>query len=124
VKPVQVHFKNNYPKKVWVVIMRYDTDACGGEGGNWATAGWWEIDPGQEKYPFSTTNEYAAFYAEAEDGAVWSGPYGPVYVYGNAFNSCVNIGSTAAIKTVGMQQFQLPWFRANPLAVHTVNLNA
>ncbi|HEY7153624.1 MAG TPA: DUF1036 domain-containing protein [Gemmataceae bacterium] len=120
---MQVHFKNNYPKKVWVAIMRRDTNACGGEGGGWATAGWWVLDPGQTKNAFSTTNEYAAFYAESEDGAMWNGSVGPVYVYSNAFNSCLNIGSTAAIKRVGMQQIQLPAFRGNPLAVHTVNLN-
>jgi len=120
---VKVQFKNNYPTKVWVAIMRYDTDACGGEGGDWATQGWWPIDPGQEVWAFSTTNEFAYFYAESADGAVWTGDYGPVYVYADAFNSCLNIGSTAAIKTVGMQQIDLPWFRWNPEAVHTVNLN-
>ena len=120
---MQVHFKNNGSKRVWVAIMRLDTNACGGEGGGWATAGWWVLDPGQKKHAFSTTNEFAAFYAESEDGAIWGGPVGPVYVYRDAFNSCLKIGSSAAIKRVGMQQIQLPWFRGNPLAVQTVNLN-
>ena len=54
-------------------------------------------------WAFSTNNRYAAFYADADDGAHCSGPYGPVYVYWEAFDSCVNIGSTAAYGTVGMR---------------------
>jgi len=99
---MRVYFRNSYGTKVWVTIMRYDPDSCG-EYGNWATAGWWGIDPGQQVWAFSTNNRYAAFYADADDGAHWSGPYGPVYVYWEAFDSCVNIGSTAAYGTVGMR---------------------
>jgi len=99
---MRVYFRNSYGTKVWVTIMRYDPDSCG-EYSNWATAGWWGIDPGQRVWAFSTNNRYAAFYADADDGAHWSGPYGPVYVYWEAFDSCVNIGSTAAYGTVGMR---------------------
>ena len=99
---MRVYFRNSYGTKVWVAIMRYDPDSCG-EYGNWATAGWWGIDPGQQVWAFSTNNRYAAFYADADDGAHWSGPYGPVYVYWEAFDSCVNIGSTAAYGIVGMR---------------------
>jgi hypothetical protein len=82
--------------------MRYDPDACR-EHGNWATAGWWSLQPGEQFYLFSTNNRYAAFYADADDGAFWAGEYGPVYVYYDPFDSCVGIGSTGAYGTVGMR---------------------
>jgi hypothetical protein len=100
---MRVYFRNSYPAKVWVAIMRYDPDSCRGEYGTWATAGWWGLNPGQQVWPFSTNNRYAAFYADAEDGAFWAGEYGPVYVYYQAFESCINIGSTAAYDVVGMR---------------------
>lgn len=97
---MQVHFKNSYSARIWIAIMRYDPSGCG-QYGNWATAGWWSILPGQSVHAFNTNNRYFCYYAESQDGRVWSGPYGPMYVYRNAFNSCVNIGSTAAYATVG-----------------------
>jgi hypothetical protein len=45
---MMVHFRNSYSSKVWVAIMRYNKDACGGEGDNWETMGWWAINPGDE----------------------------------------------------------------------------
>ncbi len=99
---MRVYFRNSYSAKVWVAIMRYDPDSCR-EHGNWATEGWWGIDPGQQVWVFSTNNRYACFYAEAEDGAFWAGEYGPVYVYHRVFNSCIKIGSSAAYGTVGMR---------------------
>jgi len=119
---MKVSFRNKYHSTVWVAIMRYNPDKCG-EYGNWQTKGWWRLDPGQTKQAFSTTNRYACFYAEADDGAFWAGPYGPVYVYYEAFDSCVNIGSTAAYGTVGMRLLDLGWWAWNPLATHTVNLS-
>lgn len=99
---MRVYFRNSYRTKVWVAIMRFDPGGCG-EYGNWATAGWWGIDPGQQVWAFSTNNRWACFYADADDGQHWSGNYGPVYVYYDAFDSCINIGSTAAYGTVGMR---------------------
>ena len=119
---MKVQFRNNYRTTAWVAVMFYNPDGCR-DHGNWGTRGWWRIEPGQTVWAFSTTNEYACFYAEAADGAKWAGGYGPVYVYANAFESCVNIGSTAAIGVVGMRLVTLPGHRWNPLATHTVNLN-
>ena len=119
---MKVLFKNNYRTTVWVAVMFYDPDGCR-EYGNWGTRGWWRVEPGAEVWAFSTTNQYACFYAEAADGAHWSGGYGPVYVYYGAFSSCINIGSTAAKDIVGMRLITLPWLRWNPLATHTVNIN-
>ena len=100
---MQLHFRNNYTSKVWVAIMFYDPD-CRGEGGEeWGTQGWWGIDPGAEAHVLNTNNRYAYYYAEAADGAVWGGPYGPIYVYQDAFESCQGIGSTAA-RTVYLRE--------------------
>jgi hypothetical protein len=118
---MQVHFRNSHPAKVWVAIMEYDPGACGGSG-DWSTHGWWGIDPGQEVWAFSTSNQYAAFYAEADDGAHWSGIYGPVYMYWDAFDSCINIGSTNAYEIVGMALIDLGSSAWVPWAVYTVNL--
>ncbi len=101
-----VGFQNNYPSPVWVASMHYDTSSCA-EYGDWATEGWWRLGEGDSANCFWTTNRYAAFYAEAEDGAYWAGPYGPAYVYWHAFESCVDIGSTAAFETVGMRLIDL-----------------
>ncbi|MEV7006771.1 DUF1036 domain-containing protein [Streptosporangium sp. NPDC051022] len=92
---MELHFRNRYTSKVWVAIMFYSPDGCR-DYGQWGTRGWWAIDPGGEAYVINTNNRYAAFYAEAANGAVWTGPYGPIYVYQTAFDSCLNIGSTAA----------------------------
>ena len=107
-----VHFHNSYRTTVWVAIMRYNPGSCGSYG-TWETKGWWRLDPGATKQAFSTSNRYAAYYAKAADGAQWSGNYGRVYLYHSAFDSCINIGSTAAYRTVGMRLIDLggsaPW---------------
>jgi uncharacterized membrane protein len=103
---MRVNFRNNTAARVWVAIMRWEPDGCR-DYGNWATAGWWQIDPGQRVWAFSTNNRYAAFYAKSANGSFWAGDYGPVYVYHEAFDSCLNIGSTAAYGTVGMRLITL-----------------
>jgi Protein of unknown function (DUF1036) len=100
---MDVHFRNSYGPRIWVAIMRYDPDACPGEYGSWATEGWWGMNEGEEVFAFSTSNRFAAYFAKAEDGAFWSGNYGPVYVYHQAWSSCVDIGSTGAYGTVDMR---------------------
>jgi uncharacterized membrane protein len=99
---MQVKFKNSHGSRIWIAIMRYEPVGCA-EYGKWATAGWWSITLGQTVHAFNTNNRYFCYYAEGEDGAVWTGNYGPVYVYWDAFESCVNIGSTAAYDVVGMR---------------------
>jgi len=101
---MEIRFRNNYRSTVSVAVMFYSPQACGGEYGNWGTRGWWVIDPGQTKHAINTNNRYVCFYAEATDGTVWTGAYGPIYVYRDAFDSCINIGSTAAIGRVGTRQ--------------------
>ena len=101
---VNLYFRNKYPNSVWVCYMYYSSARCGAYG-NWGTRGWWKIDPGQSKLVWvgNTLNRYYAYYAKAADGAQWTVQYGPVYVYHQAFDSCLNIGSTAAYGRVGMR---------------------
>lgn len=114
---MQLHFRNRYTSKVWVAIMFYSPDGCR-DYGQWGTRGWWPIDPGGEAFVLNTNNRYAAYYAEAANGAVWTGAYGPMYVYQNAFDSCINIGSTAA-RLVGTRLIDM-----NGYSTYYVNLTS
>jgi hypothetical protein len=118
---MKVIFRNSYTKKVWVAVMYYDPHSCG-EYGNWTTAGWWAINPGKEAWAFSTSNRYACFYAEAHDGTIWTGHYGPAYVYHEAFKMCIDIGSNVFYEIVGMRLIDLGWWAWWPGASFTVNL--
>jgi len=115
-------FHNNYGQIVSVAIMDYDTDACAGYG-DWATHGWWNLNPGDSQTVLWTTNQYVYFYAEAGDGAWWGDSNGPtVYVHPERFDSCYNIGATGDWVTVGMAQVDVGWPPVRPFT-HTVNLN-
>jgi hypothetical protein len=69
-----------------------------------------------------TANRYFYFYAEAWDGAVWSGPYGPVYASDAAFDSCIDIGSTADNLYLGMAEVDAGWWSWS-YVTYTVNLD-
>lgn len=120
---MKVKFRNNARTTVWVAVMFYDPDICSGDGDDWGTRGWWRIEPGDTKWAFSTTNKYACFYAEAADGTIWAGNYGPVYGYSTAFDGCVGLATTQSDVIVDMRLITLPGSRWNALASHTVNLN-
>ncbi|HEY0639250.1 MAG TPA: DUF1036 domain-containing protein [Pseudonocardiaceae bacterium] len=113
---MQLHFRNNYGPRIWVAIMFHDPAGCSAYGG-WGTRGWWAIDHGGSAYVLNTGNRYAYFYAEASDGAVWAGPFGPIYAPSSAFSSCLNLGVTGA-RRVGLREVYIP------SDVHTVNLVA
>lgn len=98
---LRVSFRNSYSANAKIAIMRYDPGACG-EHGNWATAGWWRLEPGQQVFGFATDNRYVGFYAVAEDGAVWEGQYGPVFIREEDFQSCVDIQPEDPCQHVGM----------------------
>lgn len=111
---MQLHFRNSYGPRIWVSIMFYDP-GCSGTGSPWGTQGWWAIDFGATAYVLNTNNRYAYFYAEAANGAVWTGPYGPIYVPQQAFRLCEKLGQTGA-RIVGLREIYIP------SDVHTVNL--
>jgi hypothetical protein len=99
---MRIHFHNSSGVKVQLVIMRYAPDACAGQG-DWLVEGWWTINPGDEVFPFTTTNIYSAYYAEDTEGLgkIWGGNYNAYIIY-NVFSHCVNIQPPGS-KLVGMR---------------------
>ena len=102
---MQLSFKNNYSSTLSVAVMWFDNSSrgCGGDGGNWGTKGWWNINPGDTVHTdVWTANRYFCFYAEAEDGTIWGGDYGPVSATYEAFQGCVGSGSSEDTLSLGM----------------------
>ena len=99
---MNVYFYNGSGVKVVFAIMRYEPNACRGQG-DWLVEGWWTINPGQTKFPFSTTNINSCYYIEDLEGLgkIWGGNYN-AYVINNAFSHCTNIQPPGS-KLVGMR---------------------
>ena len=115
-------FRNNYNSHIWVATLREDSDGCGGEGAGWRSAGWWSLSPGESKTAIWTTNQFAYFYAEAQDGSTWGDSVGPnVYVTDDAFEGCLGIGNSSW-RVVNMAEANVGWPPAAP-GTHTINLN-
>src|SRR6266516_2990618 len=100
-------FWNSYPKTVWVAILYYTEDPCEYDK-HWLKSGWYKLYTGQSKLVFNgdlcDVNAYFYFYAEASDGAVWTGPHW-VYVPHTAFvNWCYNKAVYGSGKTVGFHE--------------------
>jgi uncharacterized membrane protein len=59
--------------------MFYSPESCGGDGGNFEMMGWWRIEPGTCARVFNNDladlNRFWYIYADADDGAVWAGPF-------------------------------------------------
>ena len=100
-------FCNQYGKTLWVAFQ-WSSPGCP-DGGDWETAGWWKLDPGQCKVVFGRdlqeVNTYYYFYAEAIDGAVWGGPF-MTCVPQTVFDWCLNTCSTAA-RYVGFRELNI-----------------
>ena len=111
---MELRFRNDYGTRLWVCILFHDPGRCG-QYGNWGTRGWWVIEPGNEAYVLDTDNRNAYFYAEAADGGVWAGPYGPVLAPRRAFDSCLDISNNVD-PSVHCRHVRLATSR------HTVNL--
>ena len=103
---MKLYFRNNHGPRIWVAIMYWDPNNCA-DYGSWGTSGWYVIDNGNTEHVLNTNNTFAYFYAEAADGTVWSGQYGPIYVTQDPFDSCRDIGRTDA-RLVGLQQVNIP----------------
>lgn len=104
----ELRFRNRYSSRVWVAIA-FPNDACSGFGPPWGTRGWWGIDPGGEAFVLRQEARLACFYAEANDGAIWTGSQGPVWLPQPAFESCWGIGNTSPeTRVVAMRPLILP----------------
>ena len=88
----EVTFTNSYKKKVYVAYMRRDFSCQSDCGDIWDVLGWINLDPGEtESRANATNNRWYYYYAEAEDGAVWAGPY-VAEVSNQKFEKCTCLG--------------------------------
>jgi uncharacterized membrane protein len=101
-----LRFVNNYPSTVWAMVEWHHPDCP--DGGNWEKAGWWMMRPGESKVVFggsASFNQFWYFFAHAEDGALWTGPFQEI-VPPRAFQWCENVGDTAS-RTIGMRELDV-----------------
>jgi Protein of unknown function (DUF1036) len=106
----EVSFINSYGRKMFVAYMRREF-ACLGEfaaGGPWEIRGWITLDPGETEYRANETeNRWFYYYAEADDGATWSGPH-VAMVSDAKFHRCVgegvSTGGHGGLFDVGMRE--------------------
>jgi hypothetical protein len=88
----QIRFTNSYGKKLYVAYMRLDYNCQSECGEPWDVLGWINLDPGEtEVRNNATRNQWFYYYAEAEDGAFWAGPY-VANVSNNKFEKCTCLG--------------------------------
>jgi len=87
-----VQFHNSYTSVIYVAYLRLDY-GCGSECGQpWDVLGWVRLAPGDSQSRANpTSNEYYYYYAEAQDGAQWSGPY-VAEVTNDRFEKCTCLG--------------------------------
>ncbi len=100
---------NSYRAHVYVAIMFYSFETCSGEGWNFETMGWWSVDQGSCAIVYGNDledlNRYWYYYAEADDGAVWAGPYRAT-VPNEAFSGCQGIGVSTQ-RTIGFRELDI-----------------
>jgi hypothetical protein len=111
-----LNFSNQYSSGLYLAVGYYSP---GCEGSNWASNGWFRLEPGQSGICLETTNEYSTFYAEGDDGAVWNGPYGvelPYYAFNDwCWDLGISEGVDVGMRLVTASSAWFPW-------VGTINL--
>lgn len=87
-----IQFHNSYSTRLFVAYMRLDHN-CGNECGEpWDVLGWVVLSPGDSQSRANpTNNRYFYYYAEALDGAIWSGPF-VAEVTQTRFEKCTCLG--------------------------------
>lgn len=105
-----LRFCNSYHTRIWTAISFHSPEVCGGEGGDWQNIGWYPVDPGSCSVVYANdlddVNRFWYFFAEADDGAQWSGDF-PTFVHmTDAFNICDGIGTTA-LTQVGFRELDI-----------------
>src|SRR5574342_1289140 len=90
---------NSYTSRIYTTIMFYNPEACGGDGQDFETRGWWPLDPGScalvYGHDLDDVNRFWYYFAMADDGAVWAGPFG-TSVPRAAFRSCYGTATGGA----------------------------
>jgi hypothetical protein len=116
---VSLYFCNFYPSRVWVAPMWYDPLCGEGLPANcWQRHGWFSLWPitckkvlPNKTFPdvgddLSDINRYYCYFAIADDGAKWSGPY-VRGVTNSAFHRCDCIGYTQNDFFAGFRLFDI-----------------
>lgn len=93
---------NKTTARVWVSYEFRDTSCSDGSG--WSKLGWWGLSRGECKiiYGKPPTNAYSYFYAEADNGWVWNGPFTTCTPYEN-FDQCDTVCSPGS-RRLGYRQ--------------------
>jgi|GEM_PF-2419256 hypothetical protein len=69
-----LNFQNLYSKTIWIAFLFYNP-SC--RGTPWTKQGWWGVNSGQIfnawNVDLRTVNRYAAFYADDDGSATWTG---------------------------------------------------
>jgi len=103
-------FCNSYPTRIWTAISFFSPEDCGGEGGSWQNIGWYLVHPGTCAVVYANDledlNRFWYLYAEAEDGAKWTGDFPTFVNRTDPFNVCDGLGSTA-LERVGFRELDV-----------------
>ncbi|GEN08240.1 Protein of unknown function [Myxococcus fulvus] len=68
----ELRFRNSYGSTIWIFIAFPDAVACGGASGGHVARGWWGIGLNQEVFVLRTQASTVYYYAEADDGGIWT----------------------------------------------------
>jgi hypothetical protein len=87
-----VTFTNSTGAKIYVAYMRLDCDCETECGAPWDVLGWINLDPGETETRANATEiRWFYYYAEDENGAIWSGPF-VAEVIQSRFEKCTCLG--------------------------------
>jgi uncharacterized membrane protein len=104
---MSLRVRNKYPKPISVMIEWHHPNCP--DGGDWRKAGWWNVQPGAVATVYGNdvddVNRFWYFFAQATDGATWSGPISE-RVPSHAFELCASIASNMD-RFIGMREFDV-----------------
>jgi uncharacterized membrane protein len=110
-----LYFHSDYPKATLYLAVMLPDSSCK-SGGEFRKQGWWKIVYGDTVEVLSgdltkvIAGGYCYYYAHAEDGTVWAGPYDTL-VSDAKFNQCYG-DETGMTKNIGYRELYLPFVSA------------
>lgn len=105
-----LRYNNAYRSPLWLAVGYYSPNCP--DGGDWSKKGWWHLNPGEAKTVLWTTNAYSLFYAEADDGAHWAGPYStdlPFEAFDWCWDTASSNGEQAGMRLIHATNAWWPW---------------
>lgn len=105
-----LRFANSHPSRVWIAVGYYNPGCQ--DGSQWAKKGWFKLEVGASAIVLWTTNAYMTFYAEADNGAHWSGPYHtnlPMQAFDWCWNTASTQGENAGMRLITVTNAWAPW---------------